>query len=122
MQQALFTFWKFTRPHTIIGSTLSICALYAIAAVGLSFQPALLLLSLSSALACNVYITGLNQWSDVEVDRINKPWLPIPAGLLSRSQALRIVLVCGAIALIAAASFSMWFVGLIALIMAIGTA
>ncbi len=120
--QALHTFWKFTRPHTIIGSTLSICALYAIAAVGMMFQPVLLLLSLVSALACNVYITGLNQWSDVEVDRINKPWLPIPAGLLSRAQALRIVLVCGVIALIAAAFFSHWFVGLIVVIMAIGTA
>jgi len=122
MQQTLYTFWKFTRPHTIIGSTLSICALYAIAAVGTTFQPALLLLSLVSALGCNVYITGLNQWSDVEVDRINKPWLPIAAGLLSRAQALRIVLICGTIALATAAFFSVWFVGLIALIMAIGTA
>ncbi len=122
MMQALSTFWKFTRPHTIIGSTLSICALYAIAAVGTSFQPTLLLLSLVSAWACNVYITGLNQWSDVEVDRINKPGLPIPAGLLSRSQALRIVVVCGVLALLTAAYFSSWFVGLIALIMAIGTA
>ncbi len=122
MQQPLLTFWKFTRPHTIIGSTLSICALYAIAAVGTPFQPVLLLLSLLSALACNVYITGLNQWSDVDVDRINKPWLPIPAGLLSRAQALRIVLFCGVLALVAAAFFSGWFVGLIALIMGIGTA
>ncbi len=120
--QTLSTFWKFTRPHTIIGSTLSICALYAIAGVGLPFHPLLLLLSLVSAWACNVYITGLNQWSDVEVDRINKPWLPIPAGLLSRSNALHIVVVCGVIALLAAAFFSRWFVGLIALIMAIGTA
>ena len=122
MIQTLSTFWKFTRPHTIIGSTLSICALYAIAGVGLPFHPGLLLLSLVSAWACNVYITGLNQWSDVEVDRINKPWLPIAAGLLSRAQAIRIIIVCGVIALLAAAFFSIWFVGLIALIMAIGTA
>ncbi len=120
--QALHTFWKFTRPHTIIGSTLSICALYAIAGVNIPFQPMLLLLSLVSAWACNVYITGLNQWSDVEVDRINKPWLPIAAGLLSRDQALRIVIICGVIALLTAAVFSVWFVGLILLIMAIGTA
>ncbi len=122
MMQTLATFWKFTRPHTIIGSTLSICALYAIAGVGLPFHSLLLLISLISAWACNVYITGLNQWSDVEVDRINKPWLPIPAGLLSRSNALHIVVVCGVLALLAAAFFSLWFVGLIALIMAIGTA
>jgi homogentisate phytyltransferase/homogentisate geranylgeranyltransferase len=117
--------WQFSRPHTIVGSTLSIVALYAIAAR--DFQPpgalwTLLLPSLLSALACNVYITGLNQWSDVEVDRINKPWLPIPAGRLTRRQALLIVLVSGLLALGMAAWFGPGFFTLILLIMAIGTA
>jgi homogentisate phytyltransferase/homogentisate geranylgeranyltransferase len=78
--------------------------------------------SLISALACNVFITGLNQWSDVEVDRINKPWLPIPAGRLSRAGALRIVLVCLVLALVVAALLSWSFFGLIALISFLGWA
>lgn len=116
------TLWQFSRPHTIIGSLLSILALYAIAIHGDTVNWWLLTASVLSALSCNVYITGLNQWADVEVDRINKPWLPIPADLLTRRQAMIIVLVCGFLALFFAAFFSWGFVGLIALIMGIGTA
>ncbi len=117
--------WQFSRPHTIIGSTLSILAIFAIALGTTAHQsiPTLLLpLSLLSALACNIYITGLNQWSDVEVDKINKPWLPIAAGTLSKSNALNIVLVCGFLSLLCAVLLSLPFFGLIVLIMSIGTA
>ena len=117
--------WQFSRPHTIIGSTLSILAIFAIA-VGTStydYIPTLVLpLSLISAIACNIYITGLNQWSDVEVDKINKPWLPIAAGTLSKKKALRIVLVCGFISLLSAVLLSFPFFLLILFIMSIGTA
>lgn len=121
----LVTFWKFTRPHTIIGSTLSVVALFALVkghSGTASAELDVLALSLLSALACNVFITGLNQWSDVEVDRINKPWLPIPAGLLSRDQALVIVLISLAVALLSAALLSPFFLGLIAFISFLGWA
>jgi homogentisate phytyltransferase/homogentisate geranylgeranyltransferase len=35
----------------------------------------------------NLYITGLNQVTDVEIDKINKPYLPIAAGDLSKRDA-----------------------------------
>lgn len=122
---ALVTFWKFTRPHTIIGSTLSVVAVFALVkalpeAEAGGYGP--LGLSLLSALACNVFITGLNQWSDVEVDRINKPWLPIPAGLLTRDQALVIVVASLVVALFSAALLSPFFFGLIAFISFLGWA
>lgn len=123
--EKLLVLWQFSRPHTIIGSTLSILSIYAVA-MGTSdsaFTPALLLpLSLLSALTCNIYITGLNQWSDIEVDKINKPWLPIAAGTLTKQQALRIVLICGILSLTSAAVLSWPFFGLILLITSIGTA
>ena len=117
--------WQFSRPHTIIGSTLSILSIFALA-IGTSTwftMPVLLFpLSLLSAWACNIYITGLNQWTDIEVDKINKPWLPIAAGTLSKKSAGRIIVVCGIVALAAAAFLSFPFFILIFLIMAIGTA
>ncbi|MEX1188808.1 MAG: homogentisate phytyltransferase [Bacteroidia bacterium] len=122
---AFITFWKFTRPHTIIGSTLSICSLYLLA---FFTQPLnlvtnqIFLLSLLSALGCNVFITGLNQWSDVEVDKINKPWLPIASGELSKSNALIIVISSGIISLLAAALCSPSFLLLISFILFIGFA
>eukprot|EP00639_Heterosigma_akashiwo_P009332 CAMPEP_0194603446 /NCGR_PEP_ID=MMETSP0292-20121207/30252_1 /TAXON_ID=39354 /ORGANISM="Heterosigma akashiwo, Strain CCMP2393" /LENGTH=129 /DNA_ID=CAMNT_0039465885 /DNA_START=460 /DNA_END=845 /DNA_ORIENTATION=+ len=41
----------------------------------------------------NLYITGLNQITDVEIDKISKPFLPIPAGRLSKAAATIVVLV-----------------------------
>ena len=52
-----------------------------------------LALTLLAGAAVNVYIVGLNQCEDVEIDRINKPGLPIAAGRLSLRTAWRIVAV-----------------------------
>jgi homogentisate phytyltransferase/homogentisate geranylgeranyltransferase len=42
----------------------------------------------------NVAIVGLNQLCDVEIDRVNKPHLPLAAGELSRASGGAIVLSC----------------------------
>src|SRR6185312_8988277 len=52
-----------------------------------------LLWTLLAGLCVNVFITGINQIEDVEIDRLNKPWLPIAAGDLSLEAARRIVAV-----------------------------
>jgi homogentisate phytyltransferase / homogentisate geranylgeranyltransferase len=41
----------------------------------------------------NLYITGLNQITDIDIDKINKPYLPMAAGLLSPRTAIAIVIV-----------------------------
>jgi homogentisate phytyltransferase/homogentisate geranylgeranyltransferase len=90
---AMNALWRFSRPHTIIGSIISICTLYAIvvsrADVG---KPLLLVGALVIGVSCNLFIVGLNQLADVRIDRINKPWLPLPSGALSRVQAWAIVI------------------------------
>jgi homogentisate phytyltransferase/homogentisate geranylgeranyltransferase len=122
---ALTTFWKFTRPHTIIGSALSVSALYVLVlgtSGAHSAHVGVWLPSVVAALACNVFITGLNQCCDVAVDRINKPWLPIPAGLLSERTAWGIVGGSLVVALAIAAALSWFFLGLIGVISALGWA
>ncbi len=88
--------WRFTRPHTLIGSALAIPALHILAAP--TFQQAFTKVTAISAifamipsLLMNLYITGLNQITDVEIDKINKPNLPIAAGDLSPKMANVIV-------------------------------
>jgi homogentisate phytyltransferase / homogentisate geranylgeranyltransferase len=90
MFAALRPFYQFSRPHTILGTTLSVAGLYVIAAAfqagnggDFEYRWWLLLGTLLAALAANVYIVGLNQLTDVEIDRINKPELPLAAGNLS---------------------------------------
>jgi homogentisate phytyltransferase/homogentisate geranylgeranyltransferase len=124
MMNWIKTIWDFSRPHTLIGSFFSITAIYLMAA--LPFNPLwywdwVWLPALVSALACNIYITGLNQWSDADLDQLNKPWLPIPSGRLSRKWALYISLFCLGLALaVSLNTFSSLF-QLILLISAVGT-
>jgi homogentisate phytyltransferase / homogentisate geranylgeranyltransferase len=115
----------FSRPHTVIGTTVSITALYVLAWVlPVDAAPSLasLLSALGAGLAVNIYIVGLNQLTDVELDRINKPWLPLPARTLSVAQARWIVAGSAVLALGAAALGSVWLLVAIVLGIGLGTA
>lgn len=99
----MYAFWKFSRPHTIIGTTLSVLGL-ALMAWALnhgqrSYPPFLVVLTLVACLCGNVYIVGLNQLEDVEIDRINKPHLPLASGEFTRSMGRGIVVFMGLLAL-----------------------
>lgn len=122
--KAVKILWQFSRPHTIIGSLCSITALYIIACEGknLSEHLGLYFLTLFAALACNVFIVGINQIADVEMDKINKPYLPLAAGTLSRKNALNIVYTALVICLILSFFASLFYLGLIILILLIGIA
>jgi homogentisate phytyltransferase/homogentisate geranylgeranyltransferase len=88
--------WDFTRPHTIVGSGISVMALYAFGTPPELWMTSRFLNSLRScllpALLMNVYITGLNQITDIEIDKVNKPYLPIAAGQLSKSHGIIVVI------------------------------
>jgi 4-hydroxybenzoate polyprenyltransferase/SAM-dependent methyltransferase len=82
----LVLLWRFGRPHTLIGTTLSVLGVYVLVAVDVAEvgdRLGDLLATLVAAWSVNIFITGINQLTDVEIDRINKPFLPIAAGDLS---------------------------------------
>jgi homogentisate solanesyltransferase len=98
----LGAFYKFTRPHTIRGTMLASGAgvIKAIGDAGglakcwsWSLVPQALA-GLVALLCGNAFIVGINQLYDVEVDRINKPFLPIAAGELSLRRAKLILAAC----------------------------
>jgi homogentisate phytyltransferase/homogentisate geranylgeranyltransferase len=86
--KAIKTLWAFSRPHTLIGSMISIFTLYMIICLNNKAEHlSLLLFALAVGICCNIFIVGINQIADVEIDKINKPYLPIPAGTLSIQNA-----------------------------------
>ncbi len=118
----LHTLWKFSRPHTIIGSIVSIVVLFLLQGGSLTDHFTILVVTLVSALGCNVCITGLNQIVDVELDKINKPELPIASGELDIKTAKKIVFIAGIIALGAAAFLHWVLLLLIVVILILGIA
>jgi homogentisate phytyltransferase / homogentisate geranylgeranyltransferase len=96
--------WRFSRPHTLVGTWTSILAIYAIATAtlpGVALGDGLgdLALTLVAGAAVNIFIVGLNQLEDVEIDRVNKPFLPLAAGTLTIGQGRAVVAACGLLAL-----------------------
>ena len=100
---ALGVLWRFSRPHTLLGTFISATGLYLIAVHELpgSGLDQLFWVMLAGA-AVNVAIVGVNQITDVEIDRVNKPHLPIAAGDLSREGAWWIVAVAAVVPVVLA--------------------
>lgn len=119
--------WKFSRPHTIIGTSLSVLALYfiSLATTGNNITPLNIEQMLAVWLACicgNIYIVGLNQLHDIEIDRINKPDLPLASGKLTIAQGRSIVGFTGILGLLIAALSGGWLFATVAVSLIIGTA
>ena len=79
-------------------------------------------MGLVSGLAANIYIVGLNQLVDVDIDRINKPRLPLAAGDFSLRQGRWLVAIVGVTALGIALLQGQWLLLTIGLGMIVGTA
>lgn len=120
----LYILWKFSRPHTIIGSTISITTLYAMACQHIAFFAhwPLLVLAIVTGITCNIFIVGINQIEDVEIDKINKPYLPIAAGELSIKNAYRIIYTSACLSVLFATYISFYLTGIVMLSMLIGMA
>lgn len=99
--------WAFSRPHTMIGTATAIPAIGAYAG-GFSVD------AIPAAICANLYVTGLNQITDLTVDRVNKPDLPLACGALSRRDAEIVVTLAGIVSLISAAFSSALFATVVA--------
>ena len=94
-------FWKFLRPHTIRGTVLGTSMVVTRALLEnkgvIDWQLLPRALAGLVALLCgNGFIVGINQIYDVDIDAVNKPFLPVAAGELSPKLAWVICLTLAA--------------------------
>lgn len=92
--------YKFSRPHTIRGTLLASVAGVgkALSEYGLQFDLTLVpraLIGVLVLVCSNALIVGINQIYDEEIDKVNKPFLPIASGELSKRQAWALLAACG---------------------------
>ena len=96
MLHRIRTFLLFSRLHTVIGTTVSIISLYLIALSqnsSSSMHFLSLLLTWVACLGANIYIVGLNQLTDIDIDKLNKPYLPLASGAYTVPIARRIIFI-----------------------------
>ena len=123
----LSSIWQFSRPHTIIGTSLSVFSLFSIAVfnTGSIIDNASVIPLLMAWFACllgNIYIVGLNQIFDVAIDRVNKPHLPIASGAFSLQEGYWIVGISGFLAVFLAVLSGHWLLFTVVVSLLIGTA
>lgn len=89
-------FYRFSRPHTVIGTIMSIISVSLLCVESSSdISPVFLtglLQAVVAALFMNIYIVGLNQVFDIEIDKVNKPNLPLASGEYSLRTGVAIIL------------------------------
>lgn len=104
MLQAARTVVAFSRPHTIVGTTVSVfssCWLTLGSRRDGDWAKTLPVVAstLVSALCMNIYIVGLNQLFDIPLDKVNKPYLPLANGDMSIAVGWALTLGCCAISI-----------------------
>ncbi|PNS92188.2 hypothetical protein POPTR_018G022000v4 [Populus trichocarpa] len=93
--QLLHSFYQFSRPHTVIGTLIGITSVSLLPVETISeLSPTFfmgLLKALVPSVLMNIYVVGLNQLFDVEIDKVNKPYLPLASGDFSMGTGVAIV-------------------------------
>ncbi|KAI3524155.1 hypothetical protein L1887_02807 [Cichorium endivia] len=79
--------YNYSRAYTLKGTALSIISISLLAVQKLSdFTPSFFLGVLQAIIGgclANLYVVGINQLSDIDIDKVNKPYLPLASGELS---------------------------------------
>jgi 4-hydroxybenzoate polyprenyltransferase len=103
------TYWELARPFTLIAPALgmftgSVIALGALPPVPLTpWVAAKIALGTLMAAVLNAASNTLNQVTDLEADRINKPGRPLPSGRVTAGEALRLAGILYVLAFVLAA-------------------
>lgn len=125
IKEAGLNFIRFSRFHTIIGTTLSIVVLFLIAwfmTDPVRFPGGLLAITLIACLGANIFIVGLNQITDIEIDKINKPYLPLASGAFSLRTGYVLIIIGLILALALATIAGPYLLLTVVLSLALGTA
>lgn len=116
--------FRFGRPHTLIATSFQTLGIFTVMIAGERLIPerfGTLLLAWVGSLAANLYVVGLNQLYDIEIDRINKPHLPLPAKEISQKAGRTIVLAAAFIAILTGIVAGIYLFATLFLVMLIGT-
>ncbi|PWA44193.1 UbiA prenyltransferase family [Artemisia annua] len=83
---------KFSRPYAVMATVLSVFSTSFLAVERLSDLSSLFFIKILQAIFAGIfmqmYVCGFNEICDIEIDKINKPYLPLASGELSMNTAI----------------------------------
>nr|GEZ30097.1 homogentisate phytyltransferase 1, chloroplastic-like [Tanacetum cinerariifolium] len=90
--KAMDVLLKFSRPYAVMATVLSVFSTSFLAVERLSDLSLLFFIKILQAIFAGVfmqiYVCGFNEICDIEIDKINKPYLPLASGELSMNTAI----------------------------------
>lgn len=109
MLTKLDALYVFTRPYTIYGTIVGIISISLLPVQSWAdFSPSFffgLLKALVPTILVNIYMCAINQLTDIEIDKINKPYLPLASGVFSLAEGTAITSLTAMAALLMGAVF-----------------
>ncbi|KAK1381909.1 Homogentisate phytyltransferase 1, chloroplastic [Heracleum sosnowskyi] len=88
-------FYRFCRLYSVVGTIIGVSSVSLLPLTSVrDLSPAFFVGSLKAVIPLafgNIYVAGINQLVDVDVDKVNKPYLPLASGEYSMGQATAIV-------------------------------
>ncbi|XP_051123976.1 coumarin 8-geranyltransferase 1b, chloroplastic-like [Andrographis paniculata] len=95
LKEIIYALIELTRPYTVIGNVVSVTSISLLPLRSLSeaMAPMFLLGLLQANISLflvQLYANGINQIYDVEIDKVNKPYLPMASGIVSREAGIAI--------------------------------
>ncbi|KAJ4798970.1 Homogentisate geranylgeranyltransferase [Rhynchospora pubera] len=92
----LNAFYEFCRPHTVLGTVIGVTSVSLLPVKSVAEISPLFFMGLLKALIpavfMNIYVVGLNQIYDIEIDKVNKPNLPLASGELNTATGITLVI------------------------------
>ncbi|XP_076955905.1 homogentisate phytyltransferase 1, chloroplastic-like [Bidens hawaiensis] len=89
---AMDVLFRFSRPYAAIATVLSVISTSLLAVERLSDLSPLFYIKVFQAIVggvfMQIYVCGFNQICDIEIDKINKPYLPLASGELAMKTAI----------------------------------
>ncbi|XP_076892639.1 homogentisate phytyltransferase 1, chloroplastic-like [Bidens hawaiensis] len=89
---AMDVLFRFSRPYAAIATVLSVISTSLLAVERLSDLSSLFYVKVFQAIVggifMQIYVCGFNQICDIEIDKINKPYLPLASGELTMKTAI----------------------------------
>ncbi|KAL5853151.1 hypothetical protein ACOSQ3_008269 [Xanthoceras sorbifolium] len=95
LYKKLNAFYRFSRPHTVYGTIIGITSISLLPVETIADLSPTFFMGLFKALVpsilMNIYVVGLNQVFDIEIDKVNKPDLPLASGDFTKETGMTIV-------------------------------